>query len=109
MSDWDVSFERAEHAGQAVLAVTGEIDLSVAGRFAQALESLVNDTKGSGLVDLSGVGFLDSSGVRELLKAKNAARAAGGELLLLSPSPTCRRVLEISGVWSEFTVREVST
>ena len=55
------------------------------------------------MVDLSGVGFIDSSGVRELLKAK---KAAGGELSLLTPSPSCRHVLEISGVWSEFTVLE---
>jgi len=41
--------------------------------------------------------------VRELLKAK---KAAGGELSLLTPSASCRHVLEISGVWSEFTVLE---
>jgi anti-sigma B factor antagonist len=106
MSEWDVAFERSERAGQIVLAVTGEIDLAVAGRFAQELETLVADTSGTGLVDLSGIAFIDSSGLRELLKAKRAAQAAGGELLLLSPSAPCRHVLEISGVWSEFTVRE---
>jgi len=106
MSEWDVNFERSERAGRPVLAVTGEIDLAVAGRFEQELETLVADTGGTGLVDLSGVGFIDSSGIRELLKANRAARAAGGELLLLSPSAPCRRVLEISGVWNEFTVRE---
>jgi hypothetical protein len=30
--------------------------------------------------------------------------AAGTQLLLASPSASCRRVLEISGVWSEFVV-----
>ena len=57
--------------------MSGEIDLAVAARFAQELESLVADTNGTGVVDLSGVGFIDSSGVRELLKAK---KAAGGDL-----------------------------
>jgi anti-sigma B factor antagonist len=106
MSEWDVVFERSERGGRQVLAPSGEIDLAVAGRFAQELETLVADTDGTGVVDLSGVGFIDSSGVRELLKAKNAARLAGGELLLLSPSTSSRRVLEISGVWTEFTVLE---
>jgi anti-anti-sigma factor len=105
MSEWDVVFERAERGGRPALVVSGEIDLAVAGRFAQELESLIGDTNGKGVVDLSGVGFIDSSGVRELLKAKNAA---GGELSLLTPSPPCRHVLEISGVWSEFTVLEAS-
>ena len=103
MSEWDVVFERAERGGRPALVVSGEIDLSVAGRFAQELDSLVADTNGKGVVDLSGVGFIDSSGVRELLKAK---KAAGGELSLLTPSAPCRHVLEISGVWSEFTVLE---
>jgi anti-anti-sigma factor len=106
MSDYDVEFERSQRDGRSVLSVTGEIDLAVAARFAQELDGLVNDTAGTAVVDLSAVGFIDSSGIRELLKAKRAAVAAGTDLLLLSPSDFCRRVLEISGVWSDFTVLE---
>jgi anti-anti-sigma factor len=106
MSEWDVEFERSEQGGRLVLAVTGEIDLAVAVRFRQELETLVADSSGTGLVDLSAVGFLDSSGIRELLTASMAAQAAGGELTLLDPSATCRRVLEVSGVLSEFSVQE---
>jgi anti-sigma B factor antagonist len=106
MSDWDVVFERSEREGRAVLVVAGEIDLAIAGRFSQELESLVTESTGTGVVDLSGVGFIDSSGIRELLKAKRAARDAGGDLLLLHPSASARRVLEISGVLGEFTVQE---
>jgi anti-anti-sigma factor len=108
MSEYDVVFERSEQGGRSVLRVAGEIDLAVAARFAQELESLVNDTGGTGAVDLSGVSFIDSSGIRELLKAKRATQAPG-DLLLLHPSDFCRRVLEISGVWSDFTVLEASS
>jgi anti-anti-sigma factor len=108
MSEWDVVFEQSERDGRLVLAVSGEIDLAVAGRFGQELENLVSDSSGTGGVDLSGVGFIDSSGIRELLKARTAAKTAGGELLLLNPSLACRRVLEISGVLSEFSVTEGS-
>jgi len=106
MSDWEVVFKRSELDGRPVLAVSGEIDLAVAGRFAEELESLVGGDHGSSVVDLSAVEFIDSSGIRELLKAKGTAQTAGGDLLLLSPSPACRRVLEVSGVWSNFTVVE---
>jgi len=106
MSDWDVGFERSERDGRPVLVVSGEIDLAIAGRFSQELETLVADSSGTGVVDLSGVGFIDSSGIRELLKARRAAQAAGGDLLLLHPSASARRVLEISGVLAEFTVQE---
>jgi anti-anti-sigma factor len=108
MSDYDVVFQRSQRDGRPVLSVAGEIDLAIAARFAQELDSLVNDTGGPAVVDLSAVGFIDSSGIRELLKAKRAALAAGTDVMLLSPSDFCRRVLEISGVWSDFTVLEAS-
>ena len=106
MSEWDVAFERSEQGGRPVLVVRGEIDLAVASRLAQELDALVPESDSSALVDLSGVSFIDSSGVRELLKAKQSAQSAGGSLTLLSPSSSCQRVLEISGVWSEFSVRD---
>jgi anti-sigma B factor antagonist len=109
MGDWDVVFNRSELDGRPVLSVAGEIDLAVAGRFAEELGSLVGGDSGNGVVDLSGVEFIDSSGIRELLKAKGTAQTAGGDLVLLNPSPACRRVLEISGVWSNFTVLEASS
>src|SRR4029077_8616420 len=108
MSDWDVVFERSARDGRPVLVVAGEIDLAVAARFAQELEALVADSGGTGVVDLAGVGFIDSSGIRELLKAKQAAHTLGGDLELLSPSAPCRHVLEISGVLGEFTVQDAS-
>ena len=109
MSEWEVVFKRSELDGRPVLAVSGEIDLAVAGRFAEELENLVSGNGGgNALVDLSAVEFIDSSGIRELLKAKGTAQESGADLLLLSPSAACRRVLEISGVWGNFTVLEAS-
>lgn len=105
MSELDVIFERTELDGLPVLMVSGEIDLAVAARFARELDLLVGDAEGDALVNLAGVGFIDSSGVRELLKAEQAAGGAGRGLVLLDPSAPCRRVLEISGVLTEFTVR----
>jgi anti-sigma B factor antagonist len=106
MSDWDVDFARGDHEGRPLLVVTGEIDLAVAARFEQELTRLVDDASGAEcVVDLSSVAFIDSSGVRELLKAKRAADGAGGDLALRDPSDPCRRVLEISGVWNDFSIR----
>jgi anti-anti-sigma factor len=107
MTNWDVDYARSEHGGTPVLTVTGEIDLSSAGHFAQELAMLIDDEHGTARVDLSAVTFIDSSGVRELLAAKRRAEGTGTQLVLASPSAACRRVLEISGVWSDFDV-EVS-
>ena len=103
-NDWGLVFRRSEDDGHPVLVVEGEVDLSVAPRFAQELESLVEGAAGSAIVDLSGVGFIDSSGVRELLKAHRRAQSSGGDLVLRAPSTACRRVLQVSGAWVEFTI-----
>ena len=108
MTEWDVEFERSERADGHVLAITGELDLAVAGRFALALEQLIEESNGAGLVDLSRVQFMDSSGIRALLTAKRNAESKGKELALLTPSASCRRVLEISGAWDEFTIKDES-
>jgi anti-anti-sigma factor len=108
MTEWDVDFARSELADARSLAVSGEVDLSSAGRFAQELTSVVGDG-GTAVVDLSRVTFIDSSGVRELLAANRLATALGGQLVLTDPSAACRRVLEISGVWDEFIVRKTQT
>jgi anti-sigma B factor antagonist len=92
--------------GNPTLVVSGEIDLAVATRFAQALESIVERTTGTAVVDLSQVDFIDSSGIRELLHAKRNAELKHSELVLRAPSPQCRHVLEVSGALVEFKVRD---
>ena len=50
------------------------------------------------LVDLSGVEFLASIGIRLLtLNAKSIA-SRGGRMVLLSPTPDVRAVLEVTGI-----------
>jgi anti-sigma B factor antagonist len=103
-NEWDLVFEHGEHDGHPVLVVEGEVDLSGAPSFAQELGGLVEGPARTAVVDLSGVGFIDSSGVRELLKAQHRAQSSGGELVLRAPSTACRRVLQVSGAWVEFTI-----
>ncbi len=104
MNDWEAVFERTGTDAAAVLVVRGEIDLSLAPRFALALEELVDGKSSSVAVDLAGVGFIDSAGVRELLKARRRADDAGSDLVLRTPSDACTRVLQLSGVLDEFTI-----
>lgn len=106
MRQFDIEFQRRERSDGHILAISGEVDLAVAGRFAKELEKLIEESNGTSLVDLARVNFMDSSGIRELLKAKWEAESKGGALALLTPSESCRRVLEISGAWNEFTIRD---
>jgi anti-sigma B factor antagonist len=52
--------------GATVLAAVGEIDMSNAARFRDALGQAIGDGGGC-LVDLTGVGYLDSAGLTVLL------------------------------------------
>ncbi len=57
-------------------------------------------------VDLSAVTFLDSSGVGALVGLRNAALNKGGSLVLVSPQPPVRRVLELTTMDKVFDIHE---
>ncbi len=102
------AFDRSEQHGRAVLVVRGEIDLSIATRFAQELDRLIEGAVAPVVVDLAEVDFIDSAGVRELVKAQHRARENGADLVLRSPSAACQRVLQLSGLRDEFTVDDAA-
>jgi anti-sigma B factor antagonist len=106
MNDSEPAFERSEEGGDTVLTVRGEIDLSVAARFAQELEATIDTTSSPAVVDLEDVAFIDSAGVRELVKAHRRALDRGGDLVLRNPSEACQRVLRLSGLWGQFTLAD---
>ena len=94
------------NAGQAVLAVAGEIDLYTAPRlqaeFARLLETGVERV----VIDMSGVEFCDSTGMNVLLSALKRLRERGGTLEVAGPRPAVRKILQVTGLDSVFTVYE---
>jgi anti-anti-sigma factor len=82
--------------GDAVLLVaSGELDVAAQDEFtasAEALLPLMADV----IVDLSDVSFMDSSGLHALLHLRVSAVAAGGSLVVRSPSPQVQRLLELT-------------
>lgn len=75
------------------LRLEGEIDLAAADELARALRTSVES--GVTSVDVSGVTFLDSTGLRVLLSAGDALDGQG-PLVLLRPSRSVRRLLDIA-------------
>jgi anti-sigma B factor antagonist len=87
------------------MSVTGEIDLYTAPRLHSELTSaLGGSTPVQLVVDMAGVEFCDSTGMNVLLAAQRRAREAGGDLQLASPRPAIRKVLQVTGLESVFTV-----
>ncbi len=87
------------------MSVTGEIDLYTAPRLHGELATVMADGAAARIiVDMSGVEFCDSTGMNVLLAAQRRARDGGGDLQLAGPRPAIRKVLQLTGLESVFTV-----
>ncbi len=87
-----------------MITVAGEIDLYTAPRLQSELMTALSRSPARLVVDLSGVGFCDSTGINVLLAAHRQARERGGELQLAGPGSATRKVLQVTGLESVFTV-----
>jgi anti-sigma B factor antagonist len=102
--DEQATFQRADEPDAPRLLVVGEIDLSVAGRFASAVHDLLTDASSPAFLDLTGVTFFNSTGIGVLCDAAETARRRGVELVV-EPSDHVRRTLEITGLTDTFDLR----
>jgi anti-sigma B factor antagonist len=90
---------------QAIVSVSGEIDLYTAPRLQGELTAVLDGGRPVRVVvDMSGVEFCDSTGMNVLLAAMKRARDHGGGLDLASPRPAVRKILQVTGLDSVFTV-----
>ncbi|MEW9530849.1 STAS domain-containing protein [Microbispora sp. NPDC049125] len=94
------------HAGQAVMAVFGEIDLYTAPRLQAEFTRLLEAAPDRVVIDMSGVEFCDSTGMNVLLSALKRLRERGGNLEVAAPRPAVRKILQVTGLDSVFTVHE---
>ena len=90
-----------------MLSVAGEIDLYTAPRLhGELVTVLAGDEPVRLVVDMSGVEFCDSTGMNVLLAAHRRAREHGGDLELTAPRPAVRKILQVTGLESVFTVSD---
>jgi anti-sigma B factor antagonist len=82
------------------IALDGRLDIQGAQAIDMKFTALTATRKAGIIVDLSRVDFLASIGIRTLLSNAKAAANRGGRMVLCSPQPLVREVLETSGVAS---------
>lgn len=88
-----------------VVSVSGEIDLYTAPRLhGELFAALAGDAPVRLVIDMSGVEFCDSTGMNILLAAYRRTQEQGGDLELAAPRPAVRKVLQVTGLESVFTV-----
>jgi len=87
------------------MSVAGEIDLYTAPRLhGELITALAEGGPARFVVDMSGVEFCDSTGMNVLLAAQRRARERGGDVQLAGPRPAIRKVLQVTGLETVFTV-----
>jgi len=90
-----------------ILALAGEIDLYTAPRLQTELTAaLAASNTAQIVVDMSAVDFCDSTGMNVLLAAHRLAGEKGGDLTLAAPRPPVRKILEVTGLQSVFTIHD---
>jgi anti-sigma B factor antagonist len=88
--------ERLSRHGTVVLAVSGDVDLYVAGELKDRLAEAADDGAKVLVLDFADVTFVDSMGLGVLVGCMKRLRAEGGELHLVVSGPELRRILEIT-------------
>ena len=82
--------------GVLVVTAAGDIDATNAAQLSSALLAAAEHGQGTLVADLTRTEFCDASGLRSLLGARQQARAAGGDVLLVSRGPGMLRILAVT-------------
>jgi anti-sigma B factor antagonist len=98
----DIDLVVACDDAQAVVRVSGELDLSTAPALEQQLNELVEGGARKVFVNLAELTFIDARGLTALVRGAEQLRRQEGGMHVCSPSPTVRRVLAITGLDGAF-------
>lgn len=90
--------EVSEDDTGAVLVLRGELDPHTAPRLRGEIDRALGAGRVNLVLDLAGLSFIDSSGLRVIISAHKDSSERDGHLVLRSPSPTARRLLDITGL-----------
>ena len=83
---------------EAVVSLTGEIDLSTAPRLSTVVSELLTDPPARVVLDMAGVTFCDSQGLGTLVVLSRKASLAHSCLVLTNVADFLLRVLDITGL-----------
>jgi anti-sigma B factor antagonist len=90
--------------GSAVLALSGEVDVSNTAQVREAGVKLLTDGATRLVVDLSGAEYMDSAGLGTLVGLLKRVKEAGGAMAIAGPLPRVSRLFEITGLDQIFSV-----
>jgi anti-sigma B factor antagonist len=93
------------HGDTLRVTLAGEFDLTAIDEFRHQIEHAPIEWQHVE-IDLRDVVFMDSSGLQALVSLNNRARERGLDLTLVRPSQPVARLLALTGLDGQFTVRD---
>jgi anti-sigma B factor antagonist len=104
--DLAISLQRSP--GEAVVQLTGEIDMLTSTQLSDAVNDLLTEPPPRIVLDLAGVTFCDSQGLGTLVVLSRKATTAQSVLVLTNVGDFLLRVLDITGLRSALMIRNES-
>ena len=93
-------------ATEAVVAVSGEIDVSTVSQLKTAVDDILVDAPPRVVLDLAGVTFCDSQGLGTLVALSRKARMVQSVLVITNVGDFLIRVLDITGLRSALLIAD---
>ena len=101
----ELSITVQRDADEAVLTLTGEIDMLTAAQLCSAVDEVLAEAPPRILLDLGGVTFCDSQGLGTLVVLSRKASHVRSLVQLVNVGEFLLRVLDITGLRSALTIR----
>lgn len=92
-------------AGEAILGLTGEIDILTAGQLSTAVTEVLGEEPSRVVLDMAGITFCDSQGLGSLVVLSRKAASAQSVLVLTNVADFLLRVLDITGLRTALMIR----
>lgn len=97
---------QSDQNGRYVIKVAGEVDLYSSPELRNAVVKAIPAATGAVCVDLSEVPYMDSSGVATLVEGLKSAGHAKRSFVLLAPSTSVMKVLQLSRLDTVFQIEQ---
>ena len=99
-----MALPRTSHGPVDVLSFAGSLHAATTASLRQELKDLIQSGRSRLVMNMAGVRFVDSSGLSVLVVALKAARAAGGDVVLLKLTPEVRSIVELTRLHRVFEI-----
>ena len=101
-----IEIRRNDRDSAAVIELQGRLDITSSPQLEAAANEILANGQHALVIDCTGLKYISSSGLRVLLIAARKFSSAGRRLVLCGVSGHIRKVFNISGFSSIFTIKE---